>query len=219
MQARLLLAQESPVSTVIICAPGRESVTLHVELIREIDIRFAIEQVPQIQTRPFQMYRVDLKIAPIERAVGVVMVDLALALRIFGPLYRESNAASRAKLPACVLLIGSQRMPLLIELSFKCIGCFRALRNYERPLKMQPHRRLQTERVLRVNLNGHPYKQHARKQGKSADRQIRFRGRGAHRFALYCFFRCASRPLWLRVTRSAFGQRSRHSLPVYRTPT
>jgi hypothetical protein len=47
---------------------------------------------------------VDLKVAPIERAVRVVVVDLAFALRILRPLDRESNPAVGAKLSARILV-------------------------------------------------------------------------------------------------------------------
>jgi hypothetical protein len=56
--------------------------------IREVDVRLAIEQVPEIDARAFQVHRIDLEVAPIERAIRVVMIDFARTARIFGALHR-----------------------------------------------------------------------------------------------------------------------------------
>ena len=66
---------------------------LRVELVSEIDVSFAVEEIAENQAGPLQMYRVDLEVAPVERAIVVVMVDLALACRVLRPLYRQCYAA------------------------------------------------------------------------------------------------------------------------------
>ena len=98
------------------------------------------------------MDRIDLKVAPVERSVGIVVIDLALSLRIFRALDGERQPAIGSKLRASVLLIGRQRMAL-IELRLISIFGFRPQRNHQRPLKMEAHGRLQAERVARVYLH------------------------------------------------------------------
>ena len=56
---------------------------LLIQLVGEVDIRLAIQEVSKIQPRSLQMPGIDLKIAPIERTVRVVMIDLAAAMWIF----------------------------------------------------------------------------------------------------------------------------------------
>jgi hypothetical protein len=104
---RLKILQELPVSTASKRGPWFET-SLPVKLVREIDIRFAIQKVSKIQSGPFQVHRVDLKVTPIERAVGVVMVDLACAARILGTLYCQGNAAIRPEFVTRVLLVRGQ---------------------------------------------------------------------------------------------------------------
>ena len=50
-------------------------------LVGEIDIRAAVQKTVQIHSRPFQMDRVDSEVTPIERTVGVVMIDFTVAAR------------------------------------------------------------------------------------------------------------------------------------------
>lgn len=88
---------------------------LLVEPIGEIDVCLAIEQIAQIHAAPLKVDRVDLKVTPVEGAVGVVMVDLAFALRVFHALDGERDPAVGAKFSTRVLLIGGKRT-LLISL-------------------------------------------------------------------------------------------------------
>ena len=46
--------------------------------VREINICLTVQKVSKIQSRSFQVYCVDLKIPPIERTIGrIVVIDLA----------------------------------------------------------------------------------------------------------------------------------------------
>ena len=62
------------------------------------------------------MHRVDLEVAPIERPIGVVMIDLAGAARVFGALHRQRDAAGRSEFVAGVLLVRRQPPARLIGL-------------------------------------------------------------------------------------------------------
>src|SRR5664279_1777786 len=103
-KARLEVSQELTVRAAVEGAP-RLKTPLGVELIGEVDVGLAVQQVAEIYSHAFQVYRVDLKISPVERAVGVVMVDLARAARVFGALNGQGNAAVRTEFIAGVLLI------------------------------------------------------------------------------------------------------------------
>ena len=67
-------------------------------MIREIDIGPAVEQAAKIDSGALQVDGIDLEIAPIERAVRIVMIDFAIAARVFRPLHGECNAARGAEL-------------------------------------------------------------------------------------------------------------------------
>jgi hypothetical protein len=58
---------------------------------------------------------VDLEIPPIQSSVGVVVIDFALSLRIFGPLNRKRDAAIGTEFPASVFLPCRQWMAVLIR--------------------------------------------------------------------------------------------------------
>src|SRR3569833_1519572 len=104
------------------------------------------------------MYRVDLEIAPIERAVLVVMINLALALRILGALDCERNATGWSKFAAGVLLISGQRMPL-VELGIMSGLRFRSSAHHQRRLKVNPHWRLPGECVPGMHRHDCSYEQ------------------------------------------------------------
>lgn len=72
----------------VVGAPGGEAPPLGVQLIRKVNVCRAIQQVSQVQTRTFEMQGVDLEIAPIEGAVGVVVVGFTFALGILRSLNR-----------------------------------------------------------------------------------------------------------------------------------
>jgi hypothetical protein len=62
------------------------------------------------------MHRVDLEVAPIERPVGVVVIHLAGAARVFGALNSQCDAAGRPEFVAGVLLVRRQPPAKLIGL-------------------------------------------------------------------------------------------------------
>ena len=63
------------------------------------------------------MDRVDLEITPIERPVGIVMINFAFSPGIFSPLDCQCNAARRTEFIASVLLICRQAVVELVGLS------------------------------------------------------------------------------------------------------
>ncbi len=105
--------QRAAVSAVVERAPGAKAVLLEIELIGEVDVCFAIEQITEIEPRSFQVNRIDLEVAPIERAVGIVVISFAFALRIFCALNGERYPACRSELLAGVLLVSRQRVMLV----------------------------------------------------------------------------------------------------------
>ena len=60
--------QEPAIGAVVVRAPRLES-SLLVELIRKVDVGPAVQQIPQVQSGPGEVHRVDLEIAPIQGAV------------------------------------------------------------------------------------------------------------------------------------------------------
>src|ERR1039458_8858013 len=86
--------QEPAIGAVVVRAPWLET-SLLVELIRKVDVGPAVQQIPQVQSGPRQVHRVDLEIAPIQGAVGVVVIDFAGSLWILGALDCEGNPAGR----------------------------------------------------------------------------------------------------------------------------
>src|ERR1039457_6135676 len=70
-------AQVFPVGSIPIGRP-RLKPSLDVELISKVDVRLAIQQSPEIHTKTFQVDGVDLEVAPVKSAVGVVVVGLAI---------------------------------------------------------------------------------------------------------------------------------------------
>ena len=88
-----------------------------IQLEREIDIHLAVEQVAKIQTGPLEVHSVDLKITPIEGTVRIVVIDLAIAVRVFGALHGKGNAAGRTEFVAGILLIGRETVAELVGAS------------------------------------------------------------------------------------------------------
>jgi hypothetical protein len=95
------------------------------------------------------VHGVDLEVAPVERAVGVVVVDLALAARILGALHGECDAAGRSKFVAGVLLVGGETAARLVGADFAGDLGLPSGGEHERELKADEERRAQTDRVLR----------------------------------------------------------------------
>ena len=95
--------------------------SLLVELVGEIDVSPAIQQIAQIEPGPLQMDRIDLEIAPVQSAIGVVVIDLALALRIFSALNGQGDAAIRTELPAGVLLPCGEAVAVLVPARFHSV--------------------------------------------------------------------------------------------------
>src|SRR5690348_2822350 len=112
------------------------------------------------------MHGVDLEISPIERAIGIVMVDFAGAARVLGALNGQGNPTVRAELVAGVLLVSGETMAELIRLGFGSLGVGASFRNDDRPLDVQAQGRLERERIARLQhrsgnagQNGQEYKQ------------------------------------------------------------
>ena len=85
---------------------------------------------------------VDLEIAPIERSVRIVVVDLAISLRVFCTLDSQGDPAIRAELPACVLLPRREPAPALVGFGLSCRSGLRTSSDDQRGLESQSHRRL-----------------------------------------------------------------------------
>ena len=66
---------------------------LKVEFVGKVYIRFAIEQVSKVKVGTLKMDGVDLKIAPVQASISIVVVDLAFARRVFGTLDGEGQPA------------------------------------------------------------------------------------------------------------------------------
>jgi len=109
------------------------------QLVREVDVRFAVQQVSKIDSCAFQVHRVDLEVAPIERAVGVVVIDLAGTARVFGTLDCQCDAACRPEFVTSVLLVCCQPAARLIGLCRACFLCRISRGNYQRPLEADAH--------------------------------------------------------------------------------
>lgn len=120
--------------------------SFRVQAVCKIYICLAIQQIAQHQPRTLQVDSIDLEITPVQRSVGVVVIDLTLALRIFGPLNGKRHAAGRSKLSACILLVRGQRMALvqLGRIGVRSIG---PPGDYEWPLKPDSNGRLQVNRI------------------------------------------------------------------------
>jgi hypothetical protein len=93
---------------------------------------------------------VDLEVAPIQRAVGVVVVDLTGAAGIFGALNGQRDTAGRAEFVAGVLLIGRQAVAELIGLRFQGVVLIGFGGNDERPLKVNAGGTASTDSAVRA---------------------------------------------------------------------
>jgi hypothetical protein len=141
---------ELSVSPVVERTPGGEVTLFAVQLIGEIDVGLAVEEIAKIQARAFQMNRVDLKIPPIKRSVGVGVVNLAFTLRVFRALNGKGQAAIRAKFATGVLLPGGKGTPKPGGLSTGRIAGHHALCHYNRPLKMEMDGGLERQGIARM---------------------------------------------------------------------
>ena len=94
------------------------------------------------------MHGIDLEIAPIQRSIGIVVVDLARASRILGALNGQGNSALWAELVTSVLLVGRQAVAGLIGLGPGGVLSGSLRRRHQRPLKVESDRRLKAEGVL-----------------------------------------------------------------------
>ena len=101
----------------------------------------------RFESDPGQVDRVDLEIAPVQGAIGIVVIDLAGATWVFGPLNGQRDAALRAEFVAGVLLIGGQMVAELIGLGFDRVSTGDLGSHHERPLPVYSYRRLQAECV------------------------------------------------------------------------
>src|ERR1035438_5119748 len=128
--------QELPIRAAVVSGP-RLKAPFAVEPVGKVDVGLAVQQVPKIDSRSFQVHGVDLEVAPIERSVGVVMKDLALAAGIFGTLNCQCDPACRSELVASVLLVRRQAAAELIGLRFDRIFRGDSWCNDQRPLESQ----------------------------------------------------------------------------------
>ena len=147
-----LSLQKSTVDAGVIGAPGGKSALFEVELVGEVDICAAVEQIAEVQSPPSEVYRVDLKISPVKGAIGIVVIGFAAALRILCTLDCKSHPAIGPKFLTCVLLISGQRASVLVDLSPGSIAVTDSMGNDDGPLEVDPYRRLQTDGVLRMHL-------------------------------------------------------------------
>ena len=76
------------------------------------------------------------------------MIDLASPLGILGPLNSQCQPAILAEFAAGILLPGSERSTMLIRPCLLRPDRPFALSNNDWPLKMQPNRRLQRQRIM-----------------------------------------------------------------------
>src|SRR5262245_12530707 len=139
--------QELAISAARECGPWCKT-PLPVELKREIDIRFAIQKISKVHSRPLQVYGVDLKVAPIEAAVGVVVIDLAGTAWILGALDCQSDSAIRPEFVTCVLLIRGQAPAELVGSNRIRIRGFGSRRDHHGRLEPAASRRSECSRVL-----------------------------------------------------------------------
>jgi hypothetical protein len=129
------LTKELTISAVPVSGPRFEA-SLRIELIREVDVCSTVEQAAEVDSRTLQMHRVDLKVSPIQRAVGIVVINFTVASRVFGPLNSESNPAFGAEFIARILLICRESMSKLVGLGLG--GIDRGpRRNHEGPLDVE----------------------------------------------------------------------------------
>jgi len=155
-----LLAQSPAIGTAVIRTPGGEVMLFEIELVSEIDIRFAVEEITQIQPWALQVDRVDLEIAPVQRAVRVVMIDLAFTLRVLDALDGKSCPASRTEFSASILLVRGKGMQL-VRSRFKRLRRFGSAADDQRGLEVDPERDLEAESVPGVNDHDQVNEQHS----------------------------------------------------------
>ena len=146
----LSLPHKLPVFSIVKRAPWRESTFFAIELICKINICLAIEQVTEIYAGPLEVNSIDLEVAPIERPVRVVMVNLAFTLRVLRALDGKREAAIRPEFAACILLPGREAVSVLIGLGLGGISGSDALRHDDRRLKMEADGRLETQGIVIV---------------------------------------------------------------------
>lgn len=107
------LTEELAIPAAIVSAPRSEPALLLKQLIGKIDVRLAVQQIAQVQPWPLQMNCVDLEISPVQRSIGIVMIDFALPLRIFGALNgkRETAVGTDGMRIAAMLIVDGRADP------------------------------------------------------------------------------------------------------------
>src|SRR5260370_38250524 len=91
---------------------------------------------------------VDLEVPPVQRSVGVVMIDFALSLRIFGRLNCKRDTAIGTEFPARVFLPCRLWMAVLIRPGLRSVLRADFLFDYQRPLRVHQHWTLQAHGVM-----------------------------------------------------------------------
>src|SRR5579871_2234001 len=147
--AVLLIAKIFSIRAAGIGGPGLEPPLL-IEDEGEVDIGFAVEQVAEIHAGALQVHGIDLEVSPIERAIGVVVIDLAGSARVLGALDRQRYAAGGAELVAGVLLVSREAVAELVGLGLGRFGVCDSLRNHKGPLQVDAQGRLQCEGIPRL---------------------------------------------------------------------
>lgn len=86
MRVRSRANHKLPVSSVLKRTPGAEAALLDIELMRKVNVGLAVEQVAQVKAGSLKMYGIDLEVTPVQAAVSVVVVNVALTLWILSTL-------------------------------------------------------------------------------------------------------------------------------------
>ena len=75
-----MVSEELSIVATDVRAPWFEA-ALAIKFISEIDIRFAVEKISQVQSWLHQMYGVDLEVSPVQCPIGrIVVINFAGAL-------------------------------------------------------------------------------------------------------------------------------------------
>jgi hypothetical protein len=137
------------------CKWSTGEAALLVQHVREINIRLTIQQRTQVQTWPLEMDGINLEASPVERAIGIVMVNLTRAPRVLRPLDCQGDSTRRAKFEASVLLVRRKVPTFLVGFSRRNFFARGPLADHQGRLEMNAHWPLQTKSVaVQQKTNG-----------------------------------------------------------------
>ena len=165
-----LFAEEFLVGSAVVCAPGSESLAFTIKLVSEVDVRFAIEQAAQVHAGPLQVNGIDLKVAPVERSIGIVVINFAFSLGILGALDGKGQPAIGAELRAGVLLIGGEGTAMLIDTRGARIRGLHATGDDQWGPPMNHNGRFQAEGVAGVDFDNGVSERDPYEQCREAER-------------------------------------------------